>query len=161
MITSSQTLGTTRGRFVARPIRHVGISHVNGWQLKRYEITVADGDVGASINAALNTKLERTLPQPRQGELGVGFLIVHHGTEAVWALADLWSGDIISQHTFAAPLANPTAFAAVPAGGPTACVHELPVHAHERNAFVANILNPLNGPDVSAYLADVGPVFSD
>ena len=51
-------------------------------------------------------------------------------------------------------LETPTRFVRVPAGGPTACVFELTVHAHERNAFVRHILNPFDGAHVNDYLAD-------
>ncbi|MCP5111700.1 MAG: nuclear transport factor 2 family protein, partial [bacterium] len=71
-----------------------------------------------------------------------------------WVLADIWTGDIISQHTFSAALDTPTSFAAVPTGGPTACVWELPIHSPARDAFVAPILDPATGPDADAYIAD-------
>ena len=80
---------------------------------------------------------------------------MHHGAESVWVLADLWAGDIISQHTFQAALDDPASFARVPAGGPTACVFELTVHAHERDAFVRHVLNPADGPEITNYLGDV------
>lgn len=66
----------------------------------------------------------------------------------------------ISQHTFSAPLDDPSAFQRVPAGGPTACVFELTVHAHERGAFVRHVLNPGDGPRVEDYLAQATKVDS-
>ncbi len=95
-------------------------------------------------------------PRPLElfGELGVGFLILHRGEESLWVLADRWTGDILSQHTFSASLDAPTTLRLVPAGGPTACVWELLVHNHERNAFVRHVLDPAGGPDVDRYLAD-------
>ena len=47
---------------------------------------------------------------------------------------------------------GPLSFEPVPPGGPTACVWELAVHAHERDASVAHVLNPPDGPDYDAYL---------
>ncbi|WP_420626789.1 hypothetical protein [Candidatus Poriferisodalis sp.] len=57
-------------------------------------------------------------------------------------------------------LDDPTSFEPVPPGGPTACVWELAVHAHERDAFVVHVLNPPDGPDYDAYLADTLTVTS-
>ncbi|NOX31366.1 MAG: hypothetical protein GXP35_15150 [Actinobacteria bacterium] len=142
------------GRFVPRPVRPVGVSEISGWRLKRYEITVSGDAISANINLAIDRLLCVALPAPRADELGVGFLIVHHGAESVWVLADLWEGDIVSQHTFSAHLDDPTVFERVPVGGPTACVWELPVHAHERDAYVKHVLDPKSGPDGDAYLAD-------
>jgi len=143
------------GHFVPRPVRPTGVSEISGWRLKRYEITVSRDAISQDINLAVDRLLRVALPAPRVDELGLGFLIVHHGVESIWVLADLWGGEIISQHTFSAKLDDPTVFERVPAGGPTACVWELPVHAHERDSYVKHVLDPKSGPDGSAYLADV------
>ncbi len=141
------------GRFVPRPVRPTGVSEIAGWRLKRYDITVGGDAIGEDINLAVDRLLRVALPSPGADELGLGFLIVHHGVESIWVLADLWGGDIVSQQTFSAKLDDPTAFERVPAGGPTACVWELPVHAHERDAYVKHVLDPKCGPDAKAYLA--------
>ncbi|MEM9464602.1 MAG: hypothetical protein AAGA90_04485 [Actinomycetota bacterium] len=140
------------GRFRTRPTRPLGIWSINGWRLKAYAITLDDEPITTAVLGAVHTLLAAEIPSTDTDD--VGFAIVHHGAEQVWVLADLWSGDILSQHTFCADLDTPTAFRPVPAGGPTACVWELAVHAHERDAFVAHVLDPLDGPDVAAYLAD-------
>lgn len=140
------------GRFRTRPTRPAGIWEVNGWRLKVYEITLAGQPVASDVLDAVREVLHAELPAPTSDD--VGFLIVHHGAEQVWVLADLWSGDIIAQHTFCADLGNPTAFRRVPLGGPTACVWELAVHAHERDAFITHVLDPAAGPEIDAYLGD-------
>lgn len=140
------------GRFQTRPTRPTGTTVVNGWRLKTYEITLDGQPVEGDVVSAVVGVLGDELSPPTTDD--VGFLIVHHGAEQVWVLADLWSGDIISQHTFCADLDDPTTFRRVPAGGPTACVWELAVHAHEREAFIRHVLDPADGPDVDGYLAD-------
>lgn len=75
-------------------------------------------------------------------------------TRPAGVLADLWSGDIVSQHTFHAELDDPTAFTRVQAGGPTACVWELAVHAHESDAYIRHVLDPPGGAAIGAYLSD-------
>jgi len=148
------------GRFRERPTRPTGVAAVNGWRLKFYEITVDGAPIDDAVLDAVALVLLDELPAATSSDVQVGFCVVHHGTESVWILADLWAGDIISQHTFSAPLENPSVFTRVLAGGPTACVFELAVHAHERNAFVRHVLNPLDGPDVDGYLADTFSITS-
>jgi len=84
----------------------------------------------------------------------LGFVIVHHGQQAVWLLTALWRVDILYQRTFWAPLSDPARFEEVPMGGPTAWVWELVVHAHERDAFVAHVLSGAGPDGVAGYLAD-------
>ena len=140
------------GRHQPRPTRFTGVLEAGGWRLKRYEITLDGGPVAADVDRAVVATLAAELP-PGDGD-DVGFVVVHVGAEAVWLLADLWAGDILSQHTFTAPLGAPTRFARVPFGGPTACVWELVVHAHERDVYVAHVLDPADGPHREAYLDD-------
>lgn len=140
------------GRHQSRPTRFTGFLESGGWRLKRYEITLDGEPVPADVDRAVDATLAAELP-PGDGD-DVGFLVVHVGAEAVWLLADLWAGDILSQHTFTAPLGATTRFARVPSGGPTACVWELVVHAHERDVYVAHVLDPADGPHREAYLAD-------
>lgn len=142
------------GRFRSRPTRPLGIVVVNGWKLKRYEITLDGDPVPKPIHTGAEETLVNHLPGVPPAEIGAGFVVLHLGAESVWLLADLWTGDIISQHTFVAPLEDPGSFEPVPAGGPTACVWELKVHSHERNAYVHHILDPASGPDQEGYFAD-------
>ncbi len=141
-------------RFRPRPVRPTGITTINGWRLKRYEVTLDGLPISTHINEAVDHALASSLPAAPADEHGIGFLVIHQGELAVWILADPWTGDVISQHTFSAPLDNPTAFKPVPAKGPTACVFELVVHTHEAQALITHILDPEAGPDVDGYLAD-------
>lgn len=140
------------GRFETRPTRYVGLATINGWRIKQYEITLDNTPISAAVAAAAHQLLTNTVPATDDG---VGFVITHRGAEQMWLLADLWHGDIIHQYTFFADLVTPTDFEPVPTGGPTACVWELAVHAHERDAYIEHVLDPYDGPDHDAYLADV------
>lgn len=140
------------GRFETRPTRYVGLATINGWRIKQYEITLDNTPISAAVAAATHQLLTNTVPATDDG---VGFVITHRGTEQMWLLADLWHVDIIHQHTYFADLNTPTDFQPVPMGGPIACVWELAVHAHERDAYIEHVLYPSNGHDHDAYLADV------
>lgn len=142
------------GRFVPRPIRPTGLAVVGEWRLKGYEVTPDGQPVWASIVEAVDIVLQSELPRPASGEHGIGFVVIHPGELAVWVLVGLWTGDIVCQHTFRASLDDPSNFERVPVGGPTACVFELPVHAHESIALIKHILDPAEGPNVEAFLRD-------
>ncbi|WYX29301.1 hypothetical protein WJ976_28555 [Achromobacter denitrificans] len=89
---------------------------------------------------------------------GLGFCIVHVGEEAVWLLVDWWlSGGIVCQRMLSAPLDDPRRFEPVQAPA-LACVWELAVTAHERDAWVRHMLRA--GPSPEAWLADVLPAGS-
>ena len=141
------------GRFEPRPTRPTGVLTLNGWRLKSYEITLDGAPIASEIINAAASRLASALPHA-SSKTAVGFVIVHHGSEQVWLLADRWLGDVAHQQTFFAPLDDPTGFEPVPPGGPTACVWELAVHSHESDALIAHVLNPPDGPDDDAYLAD-------
>lgn len=143
------------GQYTPRPIRPTGVLAANGWRLKRYEITIDGYTIGDATVSAVTAELLRSLPAAPPDELGIGFLIIREGTEAVWTLADLWHGDVVHQHTFRASLEDPEVLTVIPPGGPTACTWELEVHAHERGVYIEHVLDPIDGPQVEAYLADV------
>lgn len=144
------------GMFKPRPTRATGVITINGWQLKNYEITLDGNDIAKDLIGAAHATLVDTLPTSPSLEPAVGFAILHRGLDGVWLLADLWNGDILHQHTFTSRLsATLPVFTLVPVGGPTACVWELTIHSHERDAYIRHILDPLTGPDIDAYLSDV------
>jgi len=83
---------------------------------------------------------------------GVGFVILHRGTQGIWLLLHWWEqGGICSQRLWRSDLAGPLAF--VPVDRPLmACVWELALIDHERRAYVRTLMAG-RGPD--AYLADI------
>ncbi len=145
---------TMGGRFRPRPTRHTGVEVHGDRRIKWYEITLDGHPVDRAVVTAARTLADEVCGGASDTGPAVGFAILHHGAESVWLLLDLWDGDIIRQHTWTAALDTPTDFDVVPVGGPTACVWELAVHGHERDAFIRHVLDPPGGPDVDRYLAD-------
>lgn len=85
----------------------------------------------------------------------LGYCIVHMGQDAVWLLVDWWvSGGIVCQRMLSAPLTQPDLFTATNASA-LACVWELVVIAHERDAWVRHVMTAQ--PDYQAYLQDTLP----
>jgi hypothetical protein len=147
------------GRFVSRPTSSLGVRRAGDCSLKWYAITAPGREVDAALCAAATAAADgqlRGAGAVSGASGGVGFAIVHAGADATWLLLGRWDEEILHHCTLRAELAS-TAFQPVEAGGPTACVWELTVHTHERNAYVRHVLDRADGPDHAAYLADVLP----
>ena len=109
--------------------------------------------VTASVRAAVRGVLHEHAGGPRSH--GLGYCIAHVGEEAVWLLVDWWiSGGIVCQRMLSAPLAQPETFTPVSAPA-LACVWELAVVGHERDAWVRHMLT--RRPDPEGYLQDALP----
>lgn len=147
--------------YLPRRIAHLDTWHTAGHAIKTYGIhrdpnraapILSDEDM-AVVRATVQNMLTEHASDDRSH--GLGFCIVHIGEEAVWLLLDWWiAGGIVCQRMLSAPLAQPTQFA--PVSTPAlACVWELAVIAHERDAWVRHMLTAR--PDAPAYLNDVLP----
>lgn len=137
-----------------RLTRSLGIVERAGWTVKLTGITAGrdlpdDTEVEAAVRSA-----ERHLPQPAHTDQrpGAAFLIVHRGTEALWAILGWWQLDILYQRLFRADPGTVT-FRRVSPDGPTACVWELLAIDHERRSWVAHVLQRPADPDLAGYLA--------
>ena len=142
-----------------RRIATLGVWREAGHSIKAYGIhrdpnaagPILSDPVTASVRAAVRDVLDEHAGGPRTH--GLGYCIAHVGEEAVWLLVDWWiSGGIVCQRMLSAPLARPDAFAPVNAPA-LACVWELAVIAHERDAWVRHMLT--ERPDADGYLHDM------
>jgi hypothetical protein len=141
--------------FRPRLTESLGVEETHGWSLKWYAINVEAEPMDEEIVEAAK-QVVASASSVAEADPAVGFAIVHRGEEAVWLLPAFWRGDMLYQRTFRAPLSDPTRFEEIEGpDAPTACVWELVVHAHERDAFVAHVLSGPRGPDTAAYLSDV------
>ena len=125
-----------------------------GVPLKTYGVLAdASKPLGEGLVAAARGIVESAAAEvaaaPHQG---VGFVILHRGSEGVWLLLHWWEeGGICAQRLWRSDLAGPLAFAAV--DRPVmACVWELALIDHERRAYVRTLMA---GRDQEAYLADI------
>ena len=137
-----------------RRTQSLGVVERAGWAVKIIGIT-ASGDLPSDteVEAATESALE-LLPQPARTAKrpGAAFLIVHRGTEALWAIVGWWELDLLYQRMFQADPGTMT-FRRVPSDGPTACVWELLAIDHERRSWVAHVLERPADPDLAGYLA--------
>ena len=83
-----------------------------------------------------------------------GFVILHKGEDAVWALVHLWVNEILRQFVFAAPLSDPARFGESPLPGFNSCVFELEVTRHEREAWIRHVMSHPGDPHFEQYMRD-------
>jgi hypothetical protein len=141
--------------YAPREIRFLELWAPPGWKIKCYGITHPERCMPDDVVlGAVKELLLSRLPDPDDEEHhGVGFLIVHVAREAVFLLLDLWTGEnMLRQHLFTSELDAPTAFRDLGHSRLMACVWEMHVQSHERQAWIDNVLNNPAGPDLPAYL---------
>jgi hypothetical protein len=138
----------------ARRTWPIGIETILGWQLKVYGITPDGADIPSKVCSAAFGYVRDNVAWPVEEVPKYGFITIHTGEENVWLLVDLWVNDIMRHFLFCAPLATPTEFGPPPPGGLCACVWELEVTKHERDAWVRHYLSCPQTPDFSGYLSD-------
>ena len=154
--------------YVPRSVRFLGLERVGATTLKVYGIGVTDPVPSADVrSAALRyaaAAIERNVaPRIAGGRdwstvatADVGSLVVHTGRDAVFVLLDVWVDEnILRHHVWIAPLSAPTAFESLDGTGVMACVWEMVVLQHERDAWVRHALRQAPHGNLPAYLADV------
>lgn len=139
--------------FVARATHVHDVVTIDGWRIKRYEVCVEGSSVQpALLAAALDAARQSLPPIDTPNVFGAGFVIAHQGQHAEWILVDWWiQGGILCQRLFSRPLGSNKPIEAAPAPL-TACVWELPVLNHERDAWVQHVLADPANPRLDRYL---------
>jgi hypothetical protein len=147
--------------YAPRRMGSIGQWQIAGFAIKAHAIqrdpAFSPGLLAADVAQAAKQQTEAALDAARgeDGNYSLGFCIVHAGAEANWLLVHWWKGGgILCQKLFRAPLTAPCEFAPV-ASSLMACVWELVVINHERDAWVRHMLQPRPAPD--GYLADEMP----
>lgn len=125
-----------------------------GGQLKVYQIS-RDGQrlPDDRVQAALNC-LSQHAAWPEESVHRYGLLTLNLGEQALWALAQMWTNDILRQFCFYAPLDRLDHFQPAPMPGFNACVWELEVTHHERDAWVRHVMADPAAPKFDDYLDD-------
>ena len=148
--------------FRPRPTRFTKCLNVKGWTFKVYEIVanqlqpdeIKKAQVARMIEEQFVPSIELPDTKTVWNSRACGFVIVHFGTEAVWLLVDCWVNDILHHYLFFAELSSLTQFKERTEDRSMACVWELAVITHERNAWVQHVMGE-GDPDYQAYFADV------
>ncbi|MEM9594610.1 MAG: hypothetical protein AAGD06_10110 [Acidobacteriota bacterium] len=130
-----------------------GVRPMGGWRLKVYGMTAPGVALDGTLLAAGLEAAACRLPAPSATPLG--FVLVHRGEQGVWLQRGLWADDILEQRVWLAPLGDTTAFGAAPFDDFAACVWELEVILHERDAWIRHVMAPPGPPSFEGYLGDV------
>ncbi len=139
--------------FEPRYVTPLGLWQVDDWRMKAYGLTLADGVPRASLVEQAQSVVADALPDPAVTEdrYGVGFAIVHEGEDADYVLVDHWFGENMLRNQVFWRRAHEPALWPAPREGPTVCVWELAILAHERQAWIDEVLQPSSG-GLTAYL---------
>lgn len=142
--------------YAARPVSSLGLWRCGGWRIKRYGIAYGRAAVRAELVDAAEAAAGRALPRPAvtPTRYGVGFLGVHDGRGENFVYVDWWERENeLHHHLFISPADDPGELRAATTDDAVACVWDLAVIGHEREAWVRHVLAPAV-PDLAAYLAD-------
>ena len=131
----------------------IGVRKFGEWQMKVYGIATSRSKLETTTVEAALTFAEKNVAWPGRRNFRLGFVTIHVGEEGIWLLVDQWFDDILHHFLFRAPVEDPVNFAAVE-GGTMACVWELEVTRHERDAWVEHVLSKPENADFSGYLGD-------
>jgi len=142
--------------YAPRRIAYLDLWAVEDVRLKAYGITL-DGDsaLDPELVVAARDGVAATVPAAAAAEgedTGLGFVVVHVGTEGVWLLMHWWAHDDICCQRLGHAKAGSTQFRSVSDRPLMACVWELVVIDHERRSWVRHMLS--DEADPNAYLAD-------
>ncbi|MGH9944213.1 MAG: isochorismatase [Pyrinomonadaceae bacterium] len=146
-----------REPYEPRPIRYLEEWRgVEGWRLKVYGIAYRRESPRAELVEAAKRLARERLPQPGMTEsrYGVGFVGVHDGRGANFVFVDWWADENeLHHHVYAGPSGELENLEYITPTGLSACVWDLRVQAHERDAWLEAVLTNPGGPDIEAYMA--------
>jgi hypothetical protein len=144
-----------------RYVTPLGLWQVDDWRVKAYGLARADRPPRRALVDEARSVVADALPDPAETEdrYGVGFAIVHEGTDGDYVLVDHWFSENMLRNQVYWRRAQEPALWPAPAGGPTVCVWELAILAHERQAWIDEVL-ARDSRGLTAYLDSwlAGPV---
>ncbi len=146
-------------RYTPRNFRFEQIFEINKWKVKVYTITYNDEFNSEEILSNAINSLGDWLNKSKSLQLqtyNMAFLVIHEGKDGVWVLPHWWiGGEMLQKLTFYTRYEEPNKFELLPKEGSMACVWELSVICHERNAWIKHILKNADSPNFDGYLSDV------
>lgn len=143
--------------YLPRQVRPLGQREVGGWRVKLHGLSSTGEATPDTALAGALRAADEALPQPATagGRYGVGFVIVHRGTNAYSYVIGWWSYNcLLSVAAYSARLSDPSDIARCPARQ-AGCVWELAVIDHERRSWTTSVMRADARPDLDAYMAAV------
>lgn len=144
--------------FSPRPIRPLGVRKHNDWRLKTYSIIYGPAPLDLPLYERGLTLAFAALPSPAitVARPGLGFVIFHQGRGVHYLVLNWWDNENeFFNRVFVHPLGDSHEWRPA-SGAESACVWDLEVIWHERNAYVRHILSRVGdgGSGAEAYVAD-------
>lgn len=139
-----------------RAIRFLDLWEIDGWRLKAYGIAYGGAHPDRELTEAARTTARNRLHQSGalSNHYGVGFVGVHEGKTGNFVFVDWWADENeLHHHVYVSPSHDPAALGYQTPTGLAACVWDLALIGHERDAWVASVLRRPTAPDLEAYLA--------
>lgn len=145
--------------YKSRNIRFREVVLMDNWRIKTYTISEhAKFKAEASYQNAL-FKLPTWLGQLNSFDPShehIAFLILHEGNEGVFSLISTWVGNnMLQSHVYISKYNDLNNFQLISGDGLFACVWELEIINHERNAWIEHILKKDENRDYNTYLQDI------
>ena len=143
--------------YAPRPVRPMGVRAFGDWTLKLYGIAYGREEPSPELVQAALRAADSTLPAPARSDdrYGLGFLGIHDGRDSNFVFVSWWENQNELQHrVFYSALNRPGELRPATPQEPIACVWDLSVIAHEREAWIRHVLSRPHGADPDAYLAD-------
>ncbi len=140
-----------------RPTRFLGLWQLENWRMKAYGISYGDTVLSAElVQRARDIAVARLAESAEQtAHYGVGFVGIHQGKTSNFVFVDWWASENeLHHHVYVSPSADSMELVYQTPSGLAACVWDLLVIAHERDAWVKHVLKHDGGPDLEVYLSD-------
>jgi hypothetical protein len=139
-------------RYTPRTIAYNGILLFNDWRLKHYSISRGE-QYGAETDwSGAIAQLLSFLPTPANtnDRPGIGFLIIHAGVDALYAVLAFWDRE--NELSVRICVREPTGAWRMSRDSESFCVWDLEVFWHERNAYIDTVLSERGDPKGEEYL---------
>lgn len=143
--------------YAPRAVRPRGVQAFGDWTLKLYGIAYRGDEPGPELVEAALAAAESALPETALSDdrYGLGFLGIHEGRDSNFVFVCWWENENeLQQRVFYSTPDRPGELRSARPDDPIACVWDLSVLAHEREAWIRHMLSEPRGADAGAYLAD-------
>ncbi len=153
-------MSTSFETYKPRNIKFCELIPIGEWAVKSYKITKES--VFRSNEIYLNALKHlpiwlKSLGNSELPNYKQAFLIVHEAREGVWILLNWWTGgEMIETKVYFSSFETPKIITDSPyKTNSLLCVWELEIFAHEREAWIKNILKNASNPDFDIYKSEV------
>jgi hypothetical protein len=142
-------------KYKKRKIQFYKNLKIDQWQVKVYLISITESfqsyDMIDLVSAKINFWLTEAVDHHK-----IAFIIIHEATDGIWILVNWWTcGEMLITKTYFVSFKEKTKILQLPRNASMACVWEMIIIQHERNAWVKHILENAEKPNFIDYNHDI------